>query len=146
LAKALRQSIYDAFMPTPIYKQSIPCRVLLQCLFTVHTMSDRERRLRRALTTEVVPVVHACQATPRIDALLSLFWAQGSGGVRVSRHPSWKMCSPVDCRLKNAILTARRTLGTELCAVKVCMHKRQQRGGAQLWRVLLLYLHCCALF
>ena len=42
-------------------------------------------------------------------------------------------------------LTARRTesLGTELCAVKVCMHKRQQRGGAQLWLVLLLSAPLC---
>jgi hypothetical protein len=41
-------------------------------------------------------------------------------------------------RLGNAISTARGSLGEELCAVKVCVHKRQRRGGAQLWLALLL--------
>ena len=104
----------------------------------------RERRLRRAAAPLAVPVWRAHHvAAPRVDTLR---FSCRAGGERAAQPRLWKMCSPGDCRLGNAIPTARGSLGTKLCAVKVCVHKRQQRGGAllSLARTALLGLGKCS--
>ena len=91
-----------------------------------------------------VPVWRAHHvAAPRVD---TLHFSGRSGGERAAQPRLWKMCSPGDCRLGKAIPTARGSLGTKLCAVKVCVHKRQQRGGAllSLARTALLGLGKCS--